>query len=219
MRLWLTAYSPVSPQDWFVVLEDDTEVSPFWVRWLIPALAHYRMDSSVFGVCLSKPVERGKDPLGLGDIAASVPSGTTAIKYRMPCTEGLAPLPKNWEAFRRWLARVTDADPAFDPTQTEEIDVRDLRVFQRYRELRAIRRESLLWQAMLVRYTFEVAQYTAYPWTASGASLARSWQEAGPLNRHTRGPREDLLSTWEPELLRWNPRTGTRLDYTGRGVT
>eukprot|EP00960_Hanusia_phi_P022405 662954-Hanusia_phi.AAC.1 len=40
MQQWLAAYTPVSTQDWFVVLEDDMEVSPFWVRWLIPALQH-----------------------------------------------------------------------------------------------------------------------------------------------------------------------------------
>eukprot|EP00960_Hanusia_phi_P006445 184705-Hanusia_phi.AAC.1 len=218
MRRWLAAYSPVSAQDWFVVLEDDMEVSPFWARWLLPAVAHYRVDSSVFGVCLAKPTERGKDPLGLGDVGSSVPSGVTAVKYRMPCTEGLAPIPKRWDAFLRWLAQVTDADPAFDPTQTEELDVRDLRVFQRYRELKAIRREGLLWQAYLARYTFEVGQYTAYPWASTGAALAMSWREAGPLNRKARGPVDDLLTIWEPNLVRWNPRAGVRLDYTGRAV-
>eukprot|EP00960_Hanusia_phi_P008855 254068-Hanusia_phi.AAC.2 len=136
----------------------------------------------------------------------------------MPCSDGLAPLPKHWDAFRRWLAQVTDADPAFDPTQTDELDVRELRVFQTYKELRAIHREGLLWQAYLVRYTLEVSQFTAYAWSASGAALARSWYEAGPLRRHAKGPRDELLSAWEPALVKWNPKTGVRLDWSGRVV-
>jgi hypothetical protein len=218
MRMWLNAYAPSGPTDFFIILEDDMEVSRFYCRWVLAALDRFRLDSTVFAVSASKPERRGKDPLRLGPIQSSVPTGITHVKYRMPTPDALAPIPRHWNAFRTWAMKMLDSD-GFDPTLTEEIDVRDLHPFELYREMHTIGRKELAWTAFLVRYTFEVGQYTVYPWTPTGASLARSWEEPDALTRHGRGPTSDLLAVWDPALVRWNPRAGVRLDYTGRPMS
>lgn len=213
MHMWLHAYVPSGDSDFFLVLEDDMEVGAFYHRWLMPALEHFRVDTSVMGVSLAKPVERGVDPLGLGPVASSVPKEAMVVKYRVASQEALSPIPRQWGAFARWVLTM---EKKFDPTEVGDPWLRDLRSFERYREFRQIGNPGVAWVAFLQRFMVDSSLYVLHPWCPDGLALARSWREAGAVRRRAEGPREELLDTWEPGMVRWRPRNTVRLDYNGR---
>ena len=218
MHMWMHSYSPSSATDYFLVLEDDMEVSAFYHRWLLSAIEQYRMDSSVFALSVSRPIERGVDPLGLGPVSNSVPQGVQVVKYRVPTLQGLSPMPREWEAFRTWLSKTERRRPGFDPSEVEDFQLQGLRIFERFREFRRVGRGDAFWIAYLQRYTLDSGLYVVYPWGSTGAALARSWNEAGQGKRSAAGVQADLLEAWDPALVRWSPRASVRLDFNGRVI-
>lgn len=215
LQMWQRSYTPLSSTDYFLILEDDIEVSRFYLRWILVALPHFRSDATIFGISLARPTERGIDYLGLGDVSSSVPVTANAVKYKMATLQALAPIPKHWKAFRRWMARTTEEDAQFDPTAVDDFEIQDLTVFQRFQALKKNGLQHLQWDAYLARYMIDSGLFMLHPWPSGGGALARCWNEIG-LVTPRRPPLVDLLDAWQPHLLRWRQRTVIRLDFTGR---
>lgn len=214
MNLWLKAFRPSHPSDYFLMLEDDMEVGRYYARWLLAALDHFRSDSSVVAVSVAKPLERGKNPLQLGPLQTSIPHGARVVKYRFHTLRGLAPLPDKWTAFLEFHDKTKRQSPGFNPTEVGED--RDAGTFRLYRELDRVGRADLAWDAWLLRFIIDSHAFVVYPWFDGGGALARSWREAGALQRRSKGPDAELLATWQRDFLYMPARGMVMLDLAGR---
>lgn len=224
VNMWLNAWVPARDDELAVILEDDTEVSPFFARWLVRAHKHFVLDKdSNQGVCslgLSRPavtaVNFNRPPRSLDDY---ITTASPVVRYRMPSTWGLAPGAAHWAAFRTWF---NESYGRLEPY------VRGLDLYDYFKRLRYYRREHTLWSIWYVAYADQQGCYTLYPHISPVSApisahasaqikvaLLKNHQEKGLHNAVKKPPDSEVLQEWSEEYTAF-PASVPKYDYNGR---
>eukprot|EP00035_Acanthoeca_spectabilis_P039226 m.60300 g.60300 ORF g.60300 m.60300 type:complete len:816 (+) comp9500_c0_seq2:207-2654(+) len=94
------SWYPTNDDEWIIFLEDDIEVSPYFLEWLNRARAVCGPDSQCIGVSLYSPM--------LNELVKPKKSVTKKLEgpaylAQIPCSWGAAYKPHPWRMFRRWV--------------------------------------------------------------------------------------------------------------------
>ncbi|XP_014672724.1 PREDICTED: uncharacterized protein LOC106813169 [Priapulus caudatus] len=195
---WFDCWRPgEAPHAYGIILEDDLRVSPYFYRWLKPALLTYADNPQVGGVTLQRGTlvarsGKHRNPLcvGCGD--------TAAFLYRLLGTWGFAPMPRQWRRFQRWVHEAMK-DAEFVPY------VRDARLITNA----WLRKRHSIMKTMPAAYTIHYLAknqlYTVYANLPDNATLACNHREAGMNYRKNHG--DIVLGECDFEPLRhWEKR-------------
>lgn len=212
MNMWLNAWIPESPEDLAVILEDDTEVSPYFAKWLIRAHKHFivsKKDPEVCSLGLSRPtvtaVNFNRPPKTLDEFITTT---SPAIKYQMPSSWGLAPSAQHWKEFREWFIKSYNK---LDPY------IRGLDLYEYFKKLRYYKKEHTLWTIWYVAFSDLKGCYTVYPHINKPFKLAliKNHQEKGLHNSIKIHPDNEILHVWSDEYTAF-PKQLPKYSYSGR---
>jgi len=115
------AWSPASLNEFAIFLEDDIEVSRFFLHWAVPAIRHYYYgahstlrDNTIVGVSLYSPKWSAvhDTPFAAPDTEEAQAAGTPrAYLFQQPCSWGAVYFPTHWRSFLEWFAAHGAEDP------------------------------------------------------------------------------------------------------------
>lgn len=168
MGQWINVWRPApDTQEMCLILEDDVEVSPYSLWWLLDAYTLYKHRKDIAGYSLSHPIISHQ-------LAAPfhIPKHINEYLYRVICPWGFTPQVGSWRAFQNWFYEV-EQQQDFDPIVSEIV------VSRWYRGEKRSGKHRNLWTMWHIYFTHNSLppQYTLY---------LNSKQETGLLAIHNR---------------------------------
>jgi hypothetical protein len=169
-----------------VLLEDDLELSPFALAWLLSARRRYANDPDVIGYSLQRQV----NCFHLKDCRQPelhLPWTVTEYKYVLIGTWGFAPVTSNWRKFRQWYSGMS--------TNSSFIPVPNILPTMWYYQHVAEGRVHAIWDVWFSRFCDDFRLFSVYYNDPLDATLASHWAEPGL--HYNSPPKQDF-----PILLR-----------------
>ena len=99
---WFEAWTPLHEQDFGVILEDDSEVSPKWYIWLKDAWNAYSDRPDLAGITMQRQSLIPQNPSQQVEIV----NDHVVFLYAMVGSIGFSPHPKRWTEFINWIKSI-----------------------------------------------------------------------------------------------------------------
>ena len=181
---WFGAWSPATNHSRAVILEDDVEVSPRFLEFLVEAWTKCKNNPSIAGISLQRQTHKMLKP---HDAGFSVNSKDPFL-YKLPGTIGFSPHPVVWKEFISFV-RSTDLS-LFDPTTIGQLPLLETSTWHKVLPPRG------WWESWFIYYCELHTLYCLY-WMPPNRkeALAAHWAENG---EHFSGrAKQDFLLTHE----------------------
>jgi hypothetical protein len=202
---WLNCWDPQRDnRSNVVLLEDDLELSPHALSWLVSARARYEQDDSIIGFSFQR--QTNCYHLHCESAHLSIPWSVSEFKYLLVGKSGYAPVRKHWQRFRDWFKHVSK-DVNYRPF------VANLLPSKKYEELLEKGFASSMWEMWLIRFCDLENLYTLYYHHVAELTLASHWVERG---LHYTGPaRRDFPRLMTPPI---SPLLPSRISIGWNGL-
>ena len=102
VQMWLQAWSPISDTERAVILEDDMELSPFWLDWLARSWQTYGNRTDLAGISLCRQRQRASDGKSI------LFEYHEPFLYRLVGSFGFSPNARLWRPFVQWALSMKD---------------------------------------------------------------------------------------------------------------
>jgi hypothetical protein len=166
----LNSWYPTSLDEMAVFLEDDVEVSPLFLRWLLPSVGRYYYgfdgllrDNPLVGIALYSPIHSQ-----VYETAFRPRTDAPAYAHQLACSWGALFTPRVWREFLAWY----DRNSAYDPLVPGLININRWAMTQS-------------WKKFLIRFMTETGSYMIYPNIGYNESFSTNHVELGENEQST----------------------------------
>lgn len=164
-KAWLTAWTPSSPIEQAIILEDDVEVSPLWYQWLKGAYNAYKDRQDIAGISLQRQ-SLVPDKFHRGTNISD--HNGFPFLYKLVGSIGYSPRASVWMNF------VDFANCAIDTGMS--VETPDLITSDWYQSLD----KSTMWTQLFIYFChYHSDLFTLYLFPSGERALAAHWREKG----------------------------------------
>ena len=200
---WFGAWSPQSfGRERAIVLEDDTEVSPLWYKWLKGAWETYGNRTDLAGISLQRQTLIPMKPHRQMEIV----NNHKPFLYRLVGSIGFSPHPRTWMLFMNWLSKID--------LETFDVSVEGLVTTDWHRILN----KRHMWTQYFIYFCNERDLFTLYVNLPNKKTLVSHMREKGEHYGRTEGqdfalatkvdmnfPQGLRVYGWDGKPIVWKP--------------
>lgn len=198
-KAWFRAWPSPKETEYAIILEDDTEVSVLWYRWLKRAWKAYKDTTDLAGISLQRQTLVPKKPHRQFEIV----NKHEPFLYRLVGSIGFSPHPKQWLSFMKWLSLID--------LETFDVSVEGLITTDWYRKLN----KRHMWTQHFIYFCNKEDLFTLYVNLRNDETLASHMREKGEHYGQTEG-RDFSLAT---DMIMKFPRQLNRYGWDGLSQT
>lgn len=218
---WLGCYTTTNVRA--VILEDDVEVSPYFMPWLQSAIAVFGNREDVAGIALHAPLPYTLTP---SVNTPSVQNHHQPFLFQSLGMWGFAPSPKHWKAFLQQQDQISPVvfHNGYELVTTKwcvlVVSLHLSHSPHRYHEMALQHREQSIWTPYFVSYCKKKDLYTLFPNLPDQEAFAINHFEPGEhfsnvstlkAKRHTK-----LVKRWVPGVIVTPQKHVTKLDWSAK---